>query len=296
MIKLYNRQTKTYDTELVSGEKSLEWLYGTTTGKSMVNLLVKRKIISSIVGSFCDTKASKFKIKKFISNLNINMDESLKNQDEFQSFNDFFIRELKSNARIIDTNPNSLITPGDGRLIAYPNISLDKVVQVKGLTYSLLDLIGDSEIANQYQNGTCLILRLCPTDYHRFHFVDSGVPTKTHKIKGDYYSVSPYALNKIPRLYCENKREWSILKSDNFDDILCVEVGATCVGSIIQSYTPSKNISKGSEKGYFKFGGSTTILFFKENTIKIDDDILEQSIKGFETRVFLGEKIGSKLI
>lgn len=73
-----------------------------------------------------------------------------------------------------------------------------------------------------------------------------------------------------------------------------MEVGATCVGSIIQTYNPNTKISKGSEKGYFKFGGSTVILFFKENTIKIDDDILTQTKLGYETSVIMGETIGTK--
>ena len=296
MIKVYNRQTKKYDIELVSGEKSLKWLYGTNTGKSMVHILIKRKLASNLVGSFCDSKASKKRIKKFINNLNIDMSESLKPHNEFKTFNDFFTRKLKADARNIDTNINNLITPGDGRLLAYENISLNKIIQVKGFTYSLSELISDDDIAKQYNGGTCLVLRLCPTDYHRFHFVDSGIPTKTQKIKGHYYSVSPYALNKIPKLYCENKREWSILKSENFGDILCIEVGATCVGSIIQTYTPLTHVSKGDEKGYFKFGGSTTILFLKEGFAKIDKDIIEQSNLGYETLVTMGEKIGTKIL
>lgn len=296
MIKIYNRKTKKYETEIVSGEKSLKWLYGTNTGKSMVHMLVKRKLTSNVVGSFCDSKASKKRINKFIKNFNIDMSESLKNHNEFNNFNDFFTRELKIGARNINKNPNTLITPGDGRLLAYENICLDNIIQVKGLTYSLKELIGNDTISKEFDRGTCLVLRLCPTDYHRFHFVDSGTPTQSHLIKGHYYSVSPYALNKIPKLYCENKREWSILKSDNFNDILCIEVGATCVGSIVQTYTPSRKVNKGEEKGYFKFGGSTTILFFKKNVVKIDDDIIKQSELGYETLVYMGEKIGIKSI
>ncbi|MDY4543735.1 MAG: phosphatidylserine decarboxylase, partial [Bacilli bacterium] len=93
----------------------------------------------------------------------------------------------------------------------------------------------------------------------------------------------------------QNKREWSIFKSDNFGDVIYVEVGATCVGSIIQTYTPEVKVKKGQEKGYFKFGGSTVILFFKKNTIKIDDDILKQTSLGFECKIQMGETIGEKV-
>jgi phosphatidylserine decarboxylase len=189
----------------------------------------------------------------------------------------------------------ALISLGDGKLLAYENIDLQKLVQVKGFTYSLKELIQDSHIASKYEGGSCLILRLCPTDYHRFHFVDSGTCSKEVKIKGAYYSVNPIALDKVQKLFCENKREWSLLHSDNFKDVLYVEVGATCVGSIVQSYEPNKRVEKGEEKGYFKFGGSTVILFFEPNTIKIDRDILNQTSLGFETSVLMGEKIGQKL-
>ena len=107
-----------------------------------------------------------------------------------------------------------------------------------------------------------------------------------------YYSVNPMALQKVEKLFCENKREWSIFHSDHFGDILYIEVGATFVGSIIQTYTPGTRVARGDEKGYFKFGGSTVLLFFQENKVKIDQDILEQTKHGYETSVLFGEKIG----
>lgn len=216
--------------------------------------------------------------------------------EDFNNFNDFFARKLLPSARPINMDSNALISPGDGRLSAYDNIDLNKLVQVKGLTYSLEELIDDKELAKEYDGGICLILRLCPTDYHRFHFVDNGTCGATKKITGSYYSVNPIALEKIPKLFCQNKREWSLFKSENFGDIIYVEVGATCVGTIIQSYTENTPIKKGDEKGFFKFGGSTTILFFKKGIVKIDKEILEQSALGYETKVLMGETIGTKIV
>lgn len=114
--------------------------------------------------------------------------------------------------------------------------------------------------------------------------------------KGDYYSVNPIALKAVSELFCKNKREWSIFNSDNFGDVLCIEVGATFVGSIMQTYVPGKRLKKGDEKGYFKFGGSTTILFFEKGKVKIDKDIIDQTNKGYETSVVLGEKIGERVV
>lgn len=292
MIRIYNRKTKNYEIEKVAGENYIKWSYESPVGKGLTELLLKKKLFSKLYGAYCDTSLSKKKINSFIRNFDIDMNVSSNKVNDFNSFNDFFIRSLTPEARPIPKENNTVISPGDGRLFAYENISINKLIQVKGIHYSLSELIKDNEIAKEYEGGVCLVLRLCPTDYHRFHFVDDGVPMESNFLDGNYYSVNPVALERIPKLYCQNKREWSLFRSDNFGDIIHIEVGATCVGTIIQTYTPNKNVKKGQEKGYFKFGGSTTILLFKRNTIKIDEDILDQTNLGFECKVLMGEEIG----
>ena len=294
MIKYYNRKQNKYEIEKVAGEKYLNWSYSSSSGKGLVELLLKKKLFSKLYGHYCDTKKSSRKIKGFINDLDIDMSIYSNTYDQYLSFNEFFIRSLKPGARIIDKNYNILISPCDGKISAYENIDINKLVQIKGFTYSLKELLQDNEIYNLYNKGTCLILRLCPTDYHRFHFIDDGVCSDTTKIKGHYYSVNPVALKSVKKLFCQNKREWSIFHSDNFGDVIYMEIGATCVGTIIQNYKPNVKISKGEEKGYFKFGGSTVILFFKKNNVKIDKDLLNQTQLGFETSVLMGEKIGLK--
>ena len=294
MIKYYNRKENKYEIEKVAGEKYLNWSYSSPSGKGLVELLLKKKLFSKLYGYYCDTKISSRKIKDFIKNFDIDMSIYAETEDEFSSFNDFFIRALNKDGRIIDKNNNILISPCDGKISAYENINLKDLVQIKGFTYSLKELLQDDEIYNLYDGGTCLIFRLCPTDYHRFHFIDDGVCGEITKIKGHYYSVNPIALKNVNKLFCQNKREWSLFHSDNFDDVIYMEVGATCVGSIIQTYNPNTKVTKGEEKGYFKFGGSTVILFFKKNVVKIHEDLLNQTQLGFETSVLMGEKIGLK--
>lgn len=292
MIKFYNRKTKEYEIEKVAGDKYLKWVYTSPVGKSLTELFIKKKLFSKLYGRYCDSKYSAKKIDAFIKDFDIDMSLCEDPSIKFSSFNEFFIRKLSKESRPVSTDKNILVSPGDGRLSAYENIDLDNIVQIKGFTYSLRELLKDDKVAKEYEGGTCLILRLCPTDYHRFHFVDDGVCGETKKIQGRYYSVNPIALERIPKLFCENKREWSIFKSENFGDIIHVEVGATCVGTIIQSYTPGNKVKKGDEKGYFKFGGSTTILFFKKDMVKIHEDIAYQTSLGIETKVIMGESIG----
>lgn len=292
MIKFYNRKTKEYEIEKVAGDKYLKWVYTSPVGKSLTELFIKKKLFSNLYGRYCDSKYSAKKIDAFIKDFDIDMSLCENPSIKFSNFNEFFIRKLSKESRPVSTDKNILVSPGDGRLSAYENIDLDNIVQVKGFTYSLRELLKDDKVAKEYEGGTCLILRLCPTDYHRFHFVDDGVCGETKKISGRYYSVNPIALERIPKLFCENKREWSIFKSENFGEIIHVEVGATCVGTIIQTYTPGQKVKKGDEKGYFKFGGSTTILFLKKDKVKIDKDIVYQTSLGIETKVIMGENIG----
>ncbi|MCX7920554.1 MAG: phosphatidylserine decarboxylase [Clostridia bacterium] len=295
MIKLYNRSTKGYDIEKVAGGGMIGSLYNSKLGKAGLELLVKRKIFSVLTGLFCDRGISAGRIKRFVEDYNIDMGECPHSVDDFRCFNDFFTRKLKSEARPFNSDTSLLLSPGDGRLRVWKDIDIDKLVQVKGITYSLKELLADEKLAEKYRGGVCMILRLAPVDYHRFHFIDRGTCTESKRINGFYYSVNPVALNSIPRAFCMNKREYSILHSDNYGDVLYMEVGATSVGSIVQTYKPNAKLKRGDEKGYFKFGGSTVILFMEKGTVAVDEDILEQTDMDLETRVLAGEVIGKKL-
>ena len=295
MIKYYNRKNRCYEIEKVAGGAVLNWTYSSPIGMKLLEAVLKKRMSSSLYGWYLDRRISKNKISPFVSNFNLDMSIAEKSLKDFSSFNDFFYRKLKSTARPIDRAEQAVISLGDGKLFAYENIDLDRIVQVKGFSYSLKELIQNDNVARKYKNGTCLILRLCPTDYHRFHFIDSGTCEAPVKIKGAYYSVNPVALQKVEKLFCENKREWSTFHSDHFGDVLYVEVGATFVGSILQTYTPHLRVKRGDEKGYFKFGGSTVILFFEADKVKIDEDILEQTKLGYESYVLMGERIGEKV-
>lgn len=294
MIEYYNRNDKKYEIEKIAGDKYINWIYSSPVGMSLLEIIIKKKFFSKAYGYFCDSKVSRKKITSFINDFNIDTSMFEKKMDDFKSFNDFFTRKLKKEARLVDYASESLISPGDGKITAYENINLDKIVHIKGGIYKLSKLINNEVISKEFSEGSCLILRLCPTDYHRYHFIDSGACTESFKIRGDYYSVNPIALSKVPEVYCRNERQWSVFDTENFGRVLYIEIGATCVGSIIQTYKPNVFVNKGDEKGHFKFGGSTIVMMFQKDKVKIDSDIIYQTQKGFETAVIMGEKIGCK--
>src|SRR5262249_2753627 len=130
-------------------------------------------------------------------------------------------------------------------------------------------------------------------DYHRFHFPVSGVPGEPRLINGWLYSVSPVALRRRLRFLIENKRVVTRIESPEFGDVIMVEVGATNVGSIRQSFVPGRAVRKGDEKGLFAFGGSCVITVFQKGRIVLDADVIEQSRKYLETYARMGDRLGA---
>lgn len=290
-IQFINRKTGELITENPPAEGLLKFLYDNPFGKTAILPIAKRKFITSLYGSRMDSPSSVKKIQDFVDQLNIDMSESEKEISEFTSFNDFFYRKLKPGARPIE---EGFVSPGDGKLIAFENVADVKAFFVKGSSFTLDKFLNDKLLAQQFSNASMIILRLAPNDYHRFHFPYGGTPSETTQIKGSYYSVSPYALaGNFARVFCENKREYCILATEDKGDILIAPVGATMVGGIIETYTPNQPLEKGDEMGYFAFGGSTIVILVDKDKLKIDEDILENTRKKMETFVKMGEKIGA---
>ena len=287
-IQYYERESGQLKTEKVAGEKWLVWLYNNPVGEATMWALAKRKLVSSIYGTMMDHTSSAKKIHPFIEDFNIDM--SIAKEQEFSNFNDFFTRKLKDDARPIDTSTTIVVSPADGKILAYANISNTDFF-IKGYRFDVTSFLDNPELAQKYQNGALLIIRLAPMDYHRFHFPVTGNLSPNKKIDGDYYSVNPFALRKKAEIFCLNKREYTILSNPLIGDVVMAEVGATMVGSIVQTFNGS-TVNKGEEKGYFKFGGSTVVLLFEKSKIHIDEDILINTAKGYETTVKMGERIG----
>lgn len=275
-------------TEKVAGEKWLVWLYNNPVGEATLWALVKRKMVSSIYGRMMDRTSSAGKIHSFIQDFDIDMSDV--QEQEFKNFNDFFARKLKENARPVDTSFNSVISPADGKILAYADIENSDFI-IKGFRFDVSSFLDNPVLAQKYRDGALIVIRLAPVDYHRFHFPVSGHLTSNIDIEGDYYSVNPFALRKKTEILCLNKREYTIISNPLFGDVIMAEVGATMVGSIVQTYNGS-SVIKGKEKGYFKFGGSTVVLLFEKNNISIDSDLLINTANGYETAVKMGERIG----
>ena len=290
-IQYVDRESGQMQTEKVAGEKWLVWLYYNPIGEATLWTLAKRKLVSSFYGNLMDRTSSAKKIQPFIEDFNIDM--GIAQNQHFNNFNDFFTRKLRKEARPIDTGARIVVSPADGKILAYADIS-NSWFFIKGYRFDVYSFLDNPVLAQKYRDGSLLIIRLAPMDYHRFHFPVSGNISLSKKIDGDYYSVNPFALRKKAEIFCLNKREYSIIRNPLFGEVIMCEVGATMVGSIVQTFQGNK-VNKGEEKGYFKFGGSTVVLLFEKDKIHIDTDLLINTSKGYETSVKMGERIGEKM-
>jgi phosphatidylserine decarboxylase len=292
-ILLYNRKTGSLEEEAVFEKDLMEFLYGSRLGFFITELLFKHRWATELYARLQHGPGSKAKIGKFVESHGVNLDELERPLDSFNSFNEFFIRRLKPSARPIDRHPGSLISIADCRLSVYP-IREDAVYPVKAGMFTIARLVGDEETAAGYAGGSCLIFRLAPVDYHRFGYVDDCEQSPVEAVNGFYRSVHPLSLRRLKAVFTENRREYCVLKTANFGDVVHIEVGATAVGRIVQRHPEGGRFARGEEKGYFEFGGSTVILLLEPGVAKIDDDIAEYSGRGIETIVRYGEKIGGK--
>lgn len=284
MVEIYNRETKEYEEEIQYGSSFLSFLYRNVLGRILLKL-VTNPIISKISGIYNDSRISKLKIKKFIHKNNINMDEF--EPQNYKTFNEFFDRKIKDCKRPLSNSSKDFMSPADSKLLVY-HISNDLKLNIKGSTYTLNELVNKEENLEEYQNGLCLVFRLAIDDYHHYCYPDSGTLIKKNFLKGKLHTVRSISCN-YP-IYKVNQREYSILKTNNFGEMIYIEVGALMVGKIVD--LNKKKFKKGEEKGYFKLGGSTIVMLVKENVVDIDKDILENSKKDIEVKVKYREKIG----
>lgn len=299
-IRYYHRAKQTVETEQVYGEKWLRWTYGSGLGQIALNALVKRAVLSRYYGWRMSMRDSARRVLPFISDYNLDVDEFAKRPFAFKNFNDFFYRALKPGARPIAPGPSMdsgqgdrvAVLPADGRHLAFQNVATAEGFYAKGQRFNLESFLGDKALAQQFAGGSLLISRLCPVDYHRFHFPVGGTPGEARLINGWLYSVSPIALRQNLAYLWENKRMVTLIDSPAFGRVAVVEIGATMVGSILQTFTPGRAVAKGDEKGLFKFGGSCVVTIFAPGRIRFDADLVAQSAQQTEVYARMGERLG----
>jgi phosphatidylserine decarboxylase len=274
--------------------------------------IMPKHAISRLVGKLAAAKMGWLTTKlisMFIKAYGINMNEAkLKKASDFNTFNNFFTRELEDGVRIIDNDENTICYPVDGAISQQGDIIDGQLIQAKGFNYSVTSLLGgDEKTAAPFQGGKFSCIYLAPKDYHRIHMPMAATLREMIYVPGELFSVNPLTARNVPDLFARNERVVAIFDTEK-GELAMVLVGATIVASIETTWagtiTPpaGKDIfrwqypkdgadaitfNKGDEMGRFKLG-STVVSTFAP---KMLDDFAPDAGPGTVTR--LGEVYAS---
>lgn len=266
---------------------SVRFLYQTVPGRVILKLLVNPRVSRVAAALFSSGISAKI-VPLFIMKNHIDKDRFVVPQGGYTSFNDFFTRKMKADCK--KPAEAELICPCDG-LLTVKKIHNNSIFKIKNSSYMLEELLKDRNIAAEFGGGTALIFRLTPAHYHRYDYCASGRILIRRKIPGVLHCVRPIALER-DRVFVENSRDYTLINSELFGDIVQMEVGAMLVGRITNSQydNPPHGVKVGTEKGYFEYGGSTIIVLLKKG-VEINDAILSREKVDGEIPVEIGEAL-----
>lgn len=288
-ILVWDRRLGREIEEQVYGEGGVRFMYGNPLGRGLGEVLLSRRWFSQLYGWLQSTRWSGRKVTPFIARYGIPMDEY--EPGPFRTFNEFFVRKFREGARTWALPPR-MPAFAEARYLAWTSIEDDQTFPVKGHHLSAAALLANDELARDFARGPLLLARLCPVDYHRYHYPDDGRVLESYRAHGAYHSVNPVALKAKSDVLATNERHISILETQNFGKLAYVEVGAMCVGKIVQSHA-GPTFGRGEEKGYFLFGGSTVVVLGQPGRWKPDAELLQQTTRQRETLVRLGEPVAT---
>ena len=274
------KQTKTIQ------DRFLEFCYTNEITRILLKPFVC-KGFSEFMGKLLDSKCSTVIIPIYQRLLKVDMSDV--REQEYRSFNDFFTRRLKDDARPFVNENEYFPSPCDGLVTVVP-IKEDSRFKIKHTSYSCEELFKCKKLAKEYEGGMAIILRLTVSDYHRYCYSVSGKKSINRRIEGIYHTVNSIANDYVP-IYKTNTREYTRIVSPIYGSVIQMEVGALCVGRIV-NYEEKANVTSGTEKGKFEFGGSTVVVFVQNDKVEIREDLLLASEKGIETYIKMGQALG----
>ncbi|WP_027848099.1 archaetidylserine decarboxylase [Marinospirillum minutulum] len=261
---------------------------------SWLQYLLPQHLLSRLTGRLADCRVGWIKnqlIKAFIKRFNVDMSEALQEDPTaFSSFNDFFTRELKPDAREILADPSQLVSPADGAISELGELQHGQLMQAKGINYSLTRLLGgDLEKAQPFMGGSFATIYLSPKDYHRVHMPIQGRLLETIYVPGKLFSVNQATADNVPGLFARNERLVCFFETPA-GPMALILVGAMIVAGIEtvwdgQVAPPARQVTlrdfnnpqpvvleKGQEMGRFKLG-STAIVVFGPDAVEWREDL-----------------------
>ncbi len=279
--------------EKTRARRRLRFLYRSFLGR-IVRLVFRTRVAAWIYALWQHSIFSRRAIKPFVRRYSVNLDDFQIPERGFRSFNDFFVRRLKQDARPVDEDRDALVAPTDSKVFMVSDLDGNDTFSVKGIPFDVGDFLGDPHLGRMFEGGTLLLFRLAPYDYHRYHAPVDCMPGTPGVVHGRLESVNPlvYAFGYMP--LTTNERDVVELAETPFGGLVLVSVGAMFVGKIVHTFVENRPLKKGSELGYFAFGGSTLALLAQQGVMTVRDDIRQHSADGFETAVQMGERIATR--
>lgn len=267
--------------------------------------LIPQHFCSRLFARLADSRIKWLKnllINWFIKHYRIDLQSAIKQRaEDFASFNEFFIRQLKPGARPLATEKNAVISPVDGSLSQWGEISQGRLIQAKGFDYSLESLLADSKFAANFVSGQFATLYLSPKDYHRVHMPFAGELLEMTYVPGNLFAVNTATTNQIPAIFAKNERVICIFNTE-IGKMAVILVGALLVAGIHTAWagkvTPNQtktvksisyeglSLARGEELGYFCMGSTVIVLFEPQRVNFAQNLVANQAVK-------YGEKIAT---
>jgi phosphatidylserine decarboxylase len=233
----------------------------------------------------------------------VDLHEAERPLSDYPTFGDFFTRRLREGARPVAAGETVVVSPVDGAVSEVGTTAGGRLVQAKGMSYTLAALLADPERAEAFAGGAFATLYLAPRDYHRIHAPLGGQITGYAYVPGAFWPVNPASVRNVPNLFAANERLITFLETP-LGQVAVVKVGATCVGRIRAAYdevvthrgepgrqkryaTPIQ-VKKGDELGAFEMG-STVILCFQPGRVHLDASLTPGA------KVRMGQVIGGSV-
>jgi len=298
--QIYDRHNKQVINERRPLKEVLEdaLMYSDPIDKLDERGLVRHELLTESIhaGHVNNKEKSASKIPGFIKYFEINMSQFQKEKpEEYRTFNDFFIREVKEGVRPVASPDDPLVvtSAADCRLTVFNSLEETKDLWLKGKKFSFEKLLNhDKELTDHFRNGSVANFRLAPQDYHRFHTPVAGTIERITNVGGTLYSVQPKATKSEVDVLGENERDIIVINGANgIGKVAYVAIGAEKVGRVTTLKKEGAVLKKGEEIGYFSYGGSDVVVIF-EKKVKWDDDLMEHSLNGMETLLNVNERIG----
>jgi len=298
--KIYIRKSHKYVHEKIEFNElvKVSLLFGTPLQYILENPKVEEQLKQENLSkaAYHKTPESAKDIPHFIKSMNIDMSAfQHERAEDYPTFNDFFIREVKPERRPIAAPEDNrvLVSPADCRLSVYSSVAEAKKLYIKGKKFDVQHLLGGSsnqKWIDMFQDAYMLNARLSPVDYHRYHAPLGGTVLTTYSIPGMNFETRPTTLESQVNVLTDNEREVTILQSESYAYCF-VAIGASAVGCCVTKVKEGDTVKKGDEIGYFQFGGSDIVILFNKPVLW-DQDLLEKSSETMETLVEANERIG----